>query len=307
MYKLAILIPSRDEDYLKQTIEDILQHSEADTEIIVGLDGWKSDFKIWDNPRIQWVVRQQPIGQRAMTNELARLTDAPYLMKIDAHCSFSQGFDRLMLEDMAEDITLVPVLLNLRPYRWLCPKGHIQDHSNKKPEKCWCGDLELKKEDIWETIPLPITSSFIFDSNLIFGYAEKQSTEILTETMAIQGSGWMVSAKKYWELSLSEEHFGSWGMQSAEVACKTWLSGGRLLNTKKAYMGHWFRGTEDFPYQRDMKQVDHAKNAVTQLFLNNAWPHQILPIQWLVRKFNFPADWTEEKLEKLCTPWDNKK
>ena len=296
MKTLSLLIPARNEEYVGRTVQDILEHAEGDTDIIVVLDGYTKPIPdIPVDPRVKIIKNETAIGQRAATNQAARLSSAKYFLKIDAHCSFSQGFDRLMLEDMAEDITLVPVLLNLRPYRWLCPKGHIQDHSNKKPEKCWCGITELHKEDIWETIPLPVTSSFVFDTNLVFQYAPIQSPEVITETMAIQGSGWMVSAKKYWELSLSEEHFGSWGMQGVEIACKTWLSGGRVLNTKKAYMGHWFRQEDEFPYQRDMKQVDHAHEYSKKLFLEGTWPLAKKKLEWLVKKFNYPADWSLHK------------
>jgi hypothetical protein len=36
---LSILIPARNEMFLKNTVEDALKNSEADTEIIVALDG----------------------------------------------------------------------------------------------------------------------------------------------------------------------------------------------------------------------------------------------------------------------------
>ncbi len=39
MVDLSILIPARNEMFLKDTVEDILKNSEASTEIIVVLDG----------------------------------------------------------------------------------------------------------------------------------------------------------------------------------------------------------------------------------------------------------------------------
>ena len=257
MPKLAILIPARNEKYLKRTLQDIFEHSTDDTEVIVGLDGYTEDLTDI-NGRVTVFRTQEPIGQRAMTNELARLTTAEYVMKIDAHVSFSHGFDTAMLKDAGEDITLVPVLLNLRPFHWVCKQGHMQQHSNKQPEQCFCGEKEFTSVDSWKVVPKPICSSFYLDTNLIFNYCPIQSTELVNETMAIQGSGWLVSRKKYWELDLSGEEFGSWGQQGAEVSLKTWLSGGTVLCTKRAYMGHWFRQSDEFPYQRDMKQVDHA-------------------------------------------------
>ena len=36
---LSIIIPSRNEMFLKRTIEDIIKHKRGNTEIIAGLDG----------------------------------------------------------------------------------------------------------------------------------------------------------------------------------------------------------------------------------------------------------------------------
>ena len=41
MKDLSILIPARNEQFLKRTIDDILENIEADTEIIAVLDGEK--------------------------------------------------------------------------------------------------------------------------------------------------------------------------------------------------------------------------------------------------------------------------
>ncbi|KKT81560.1 MAG: hypothetical protein UW80_C0049G0008, partial [Microgenomates group bacterium GW2011_GWC1_44_9] len=69
-YDLSILIPSRNEMFLSRTIEDILANIEANTEIIVGLDGLWAEPPIKDNPRVTIFHVSEPIGQRAMTNQL---------------------------------------------------------------------------------------------------------------------------------------------------------------------------------------------------------------------------------------------
>jgi hypothetical protein len=84
--------------FLNRTIEDILEHIEADTEILVGLDGAWADPTIPDHPRVKIFHVTEPIGQRRMTNQLARLSKAKYVAKVDAHCGFDQGFDRKMIE-----------------------------------------------------------------------------------------------------------------------------------------------------------------------------------------------------------------
>ena len=38
-----------------------------------------------------------------------------------------------------------------------------------------------------------------------------------------------------------DEKHGSWGQYGTEWACKSWLSGGKLITTKKTWFGHMFR------------------------------------------------------------------
>lgn len=124
----------------------------------------------------------------------------------------------------------------------------------------------------------------------------------LTETMSLQGSCFMLTKDKWFELNICDEEFGSWGSQGIEVAVKTWLSGGRVMVNHKTYYAHLFRtqgGDFSFPYHMPQKQADNAKKKARELFLNNKWEKQIHPVSWLVRKFSPVPGWTEEELKKL--------
>jgi hypothetical protein len=219
-------------------------------------------------------------------------------MKLDAHCSFSQGFDVKMMEDMQEDVLLVPAICNLHAYDWICDKGHRRFQG--KYDKCeQCGSTELRKEMVWQIISKPCRSNFCFDSKLHFQYATEDLDGLLTESMSIQGSCFMVSRKKYFELNLCDEAIGSWGQQGVETACKTWLSGGRVLCTKKAFYGHQFRETEGFPYENKADDIFKAQRFTKELFLKDKWSLAIHPFRWLIEKFNYPLDWTEENLKEM--------
>lgn len=245
MKDLSILIPARNEKYLFQTIEDIKKHIEADTEIL-----WEEDV--------------EPIGQRALTNRLAERAQGKYVMKVDAHCLFSQGFDRVMLEDMDDKTIMSPFLLGL--------------------------DVEN-----WKPIPKPTSSAYCFGTDMIFRYhLENENKDPINETMCLQGSAWMIDRDTYFKWNVSDEKMGSWGQQGVELGCKAWFNGGRCVTTKKAYYAHWFRKPEGFPYPLDHKQVDNAIS-ISKDFLK----HPKMP--WLVKKFGYPADWTEEEVKRLCT------
>jgi tetratricopeptide (TPR) repeat protein len=51
------------------------------------------------------------------------MSEADYLMKLDAHCSLSQGFDKEMLALMENDMVLVPALMNLYVFDWVNEAG----------------------------------------------------------------------------------------------------------------------------------------------------------------------------------------
>jgi hypothetical protein len=120
--------------------------------------------------------------------------------------------------------------------------------------------------------------------------------------MSIQGSAFMLTRAKYWELDISEEKFGSWGQQGTEVACKTWLSGGRVLVNHNTWYAHMFRtqgGDFSFPYRQDHKQVEHAREFSRNLFLNGTWEKAIHPLHWLIEKFAPVPDWDKAAIDNL--------
>jgi len=112
----------------------------------------------------------------------------------------------------------------------------------------------------------------------------------------------MMSKEKYFALNVCDENFGSWGSQGCEVACKTWLSGGRVLCNHKTYYAHAFRtqgGDWGFPYPISGRQIEHAKSMARDLFFNNKWPGQIRPLSWLVERFWPVPGWSDDDLARV--------
>lgn len=144
---LSILIPSRYEEWLSRTIDDILKNKRGDTNIIVGLDGAWADPQLVDHPDVIIVHYSESIGQRAMTNQLCRLSNAKYVMKLDAHCAMDEGFDVKMMNLMEDDITMIPVMRNLHVFDWVCPDGHRR-YQSPSGECKECGK-PTTKDVVW--------------------------------------------------------------------------------------------------------------------------------------------------------------
>jgi hypothetical protein len=293
--QLSILIPARNEMWLNKTIEDILKNSEAETEVIVGLDGQWGTEPIPQHPRVTVVYYPESIGQRAMTNRLCSLSKAKYVMKVDAHCAFDKGFDKKLIEDMDDNWTVVPAMKNLHVFDWVCECGFRKYQGPTIPcPKC---GKEMKRDIKWYAKPSPYSTSYRFNNQLEFKYfgeyKAKQKGDIV-DTMSLQGSCFMLTREKYLELDICDESWGSWGGQGAEVAIKTWLSGGEVKVNKKTWYAHLFRtqgGDFGFPYPNPGSEQKKAKNTLRDTFLNDKWDKAVRPLSWIVDKFSPVPDW----------------
>lgn len=282
--------------FLQRTIADILEHIEADTEIIAVLDGGWAAPSIPDHERVTLIYHSESIGQRAATNEAAKLSEAKYLMKCDAHCAFDQGFDRKMLALMQDDITMLPVMRNLHAFDWVCPDGHRRYQGPSGPCK-ECGKPTMM-DVVWIAKSNPQSTAYRFDRNLHFQYWPewgKAQKGDLTETLSIQGSCFLLTRERYFALDICSEQFNSWGQQGVEVACKTWLSGGRVLVNRTTWYAHMFRtqgGDFSFPYENPQPRVDENRELSRSLFERDGWPGAAHKFSWLIDKFN-PPEWKQ--------------
>lgn len=206
MYDLSILIPARNEMFLARTVQDILENIEGNTEVIVGLDGQWANPAVIDDPRVTVVYYPESIGQRAMTNQLCKLSKAKYIIKCDAHCSFDKGFDVKLMKDMQDDWTVVPIMYNLHAFDWKCLKCGRRWYQGPKPEFCCiddegharnpdCDSTQFERVMVWKPRWHKKSTAYTFDTTLHFQYhgeyKEKQKGQ-LVETMSLQGSFFMV-------------------------------------------------------------------------------------------------------------------
>ncbi|MAG60146.1 hypothetical protein CMO96_05170 [Candidatus Woesebacteria bacterium] len=315
---LSILIPARNEEFLGRTIQDLLENIEGNTEIIVILDGYLPDPPLEPDSRVTIIYNPVSVGQRAAANQGARLAKGKYLMKVDAHCAFDKGFDVKMIDafkEAGDNVTMIPVMRNLHIFDWVCDEGHRRYQSPSGV--CETCGKPTTKDVVWFPKPSPATHSFRFDKTMHFQYWgewSKTQTGDLRETMSIQGSCFMCTKEKWFELDICSEDFNSWGQQGVEVACKTWLSGGRVIVNLRTWYAHMFRtrgGDFGFPYSNPQDKVNENREMSRELFQKDKWPLATRKFQWILDKFN-PPDWevtkgiiyytTNELDEKIAKP-----
>jgi len=295
--ELSVIIPARNEEFLQKTIENVLENSKGDTEIIAILDGYWPDPPLPDNPKVTIIHHTEPIGQRAATNEGARLSKAKFIMKLDAHCAVAEGFDvQLMKDCRRRNWTLIPAMWNLHAFDWECQRCKKRYYQADRPETC-CDVKEFEKVMVWKPRERRITTSWRFDSDLHFQYWRGRKTRgKIFETMCHIGAGWFLHREQYWKQDGLDEATGSWGQMGVETSCKAWLSGGRVLTDTNTWFAHMFRSSGDFsfPYKLSGNDQERAKKYSRDLWLNNKWPKQIHKLEWLVDRFSPVPGWEKQ-------------
>jgi len=302
---LSVLIPARNEEFLDLTIQDVLKHSKANTEIIAILDGYLPNPPLKPDPRVTVIYNPVSVGQRAGTNQAAKLAKGKYVMKIDAHVAVDDGFDVKMLQafkEVGDNVTMLPVMRNLHVFDWICPDGHRRYQSPSGICET-CKKLTVK-DIVWIPKRSPVTFTFRFDKTMhfqYFGELAKRPENIkgingntnYRETMSIQGSCFMLTKERYFALDMNSDQFNSWGQQGVEIACKTWLSGGQVISNLNTWYAHMFRtrgGDFGFPYPNPQNKVNENRELSRELFQKDKWPLAKRKFQWILDKFN-PPDW----------------
>lgn len=317
-YDLSVLIPARNEMFLAKTVETLLQNKRGKTEILVGLDGKLANPPVLDHPDLTIFYSPESIGQRAMTNQLARISKAKYVMKLDAHCSVDEGFDIKLMADMQDDWTVIPAMYNLHAFDWVCAEEKsckYRMYQAPTPEKCECGG-KMKREIIWKPRLNKRSEFYRFDKTLHFQYwGAFKEREVakgdIAPTLSAQGSCFMLTREKYWELNICDESLAGktgWGQQGVEVALKTWMSGGKLMVNKKTWYAHMFRtqgGDFGFPYHLSNTEVDETREKSRNLFINDNWPLAIMKFKEVLAMFYPVPGWHDPVVVDKVTTKSN--
>ncbi len=300
--------------WLARTVADVLEHRQADTEIIVVLDGaWPPQgYELPQHPDVSVVYLPEPIGQRASTNLAARLSEARYVMKLDGHCAVAPGFDYELFRSASElgpDVTQIPAQHNLHVFDWVCGGCSKRTYQGPTPQTCVrCGTAgPFTREIVWNPIRRR-TEYWRFDHDLKFQYwggykSRPEAQGEIVDVMTALGACFFMSRDRFWQLGGLDEAHGSWGQVGVEVALKSALSGGRHVVNKRTWFSHLFRtqgGDFSFPYQIRHSEQEQARAYSRELWLGNNWPGQVRTFRDYLDQFWPVPGWTEDDRERLA-------
>jgi len=281
---VSVIIPSRNERFLKRTIEDLLKNATGEIEVVAVLDGYWRPVALPKDPRVKRVVHRQPKGMRAAINAGASIAKGKYLMKTDAHCLFAEGFDETLMADCEENWVVIPRRYSLDAENWTINKRRPKRdyHYLCFPEKGKPHDWGMHGVEWPERSKERSDPKYDIDDNMSF-----------------QGSCWFTHKRWFDDFieKLDENPiYAGWAQEPTEIGLKTWLGNGKVMVNKKTYYAHLHKGNAyGRGYQMDRSGVIAGHNYAADYWINNSWPKQIHKIDWLVEKFWPVPTWPEDR------------
>lgn len=216
--KLSVIIPSYKDPYSMKTIADLLAKSELGDrlEIIDVLDGYWPTFELIQDPRVRYVHLGANRGMRGAINAGVQVSRGEFIMRVDEHQMFGQGYDRKLTRDCKPNWIITAVRLFLDPVKWEV----------------------MKEEGYVDYMKLKISGG------KFTGVARPGNDKLkIQESQAMQGSMWVMS-RKWWDDVIGElqtEGYGPLIQDSHEMVFKTWKAGGKLMVDKNTWHAHKHR------------------------------------------------------------------
>jgi glycosyltransferase involved in cell wall biosynthesis len=277
---ISVVIPSRQELYLNNTVQDILAKAKGDTEIIVVLDGYWPSVMPVDDKRVIIIHRGVAHGMRSAINSGVAIAKGKYILKCDAHCMFDYGFDTELANHCENNWIVVPRRKRLDAENW-----KLQDVNKPDVDYMYLSypySLDRNGNQIG-------LHGVIWDElNKTPELKDKKIDDLMTS----QGSCWFMPRYYYYELELLDEiNYGAFWSEFQEIGLKCWLSGGQVKVNKNTWYAHLhkkFRG-----YSLEASSSDAEKYVMKWMNFKEAWAKQTLPIEWLIHEFN-PPRWPYE-------------
>lgn len=293
MIDLSVIIPNRNSQFLTKTIRDILEKAVTNIEVVINVDeNWPDE--VVDDPRVHYIHPPSPRGMRYGINTTIKLSQGKYIMKVDDHCMFGEGFDKILIDAHQENWVQIPRRYALDAEKW----QREERTDNKYPIDQMYLDFPLKgKEHDWGIHGVPW---------------KRDRKEEIDDTPSLQGSCYFM-ARDYFQNflgELSEVGYGQFSQEAQEIGFKTWLGGGRMVVNKKTWYAHLHKGNR---YGRMYKMPGgtvEASNWSAYYWMENKWKNRVHDMSWLINeKFpnmpSWPDNWQEVWDKQVKEGWPN--
>ena len=265
---VSVIVPSRNERYLSQAVADLLSKARGAIEVLVVEDGYWHQPPLHDDPRLKILHRGTALGLRPAVNAAVQMATGEYLLKVDAHVLMDEGYDEKLKADYHEDNwVLIPRRYALDPEAWAI------DSSNPK---------------------YPIDAHYLsVDLHGVPWTARRDARKDveLDDEMSSQGSAYFMSRKCWdWLGPLDSASYGPFYREFQEFGLKTWLSGGAVKVTKRAWYAHLRK--KDRGYSTDGLEKAKAEEFCRWFWLTDQpFQNRTRSLRWLIEHFAPVPSW----------------
>jgi len=283
MAKTSIIIPSRNERFLTQTVADLLSKG-GDIEVLVVLDGyWPVEMPAPDR-RLHFLHWGKPHGMRANINAAAAIARGEYLMKCDAHCMFGEGYDEILQADCADNWIVIPRRYSLDAEAWRPTDKEPIDAMHYFYPYAHPDDLGLHGRPWMQR-------------------GRERKEILLDEDVTFQGSCWFMRRSHWERIGPMQEHgYETFMGEPQELGFKTQLGPwhGAIMRNKKTWYAHLHKG-RTYGRMYHMSQSERVRgNAYSfDFWWSNRWVERAHDIEWLIDRFwphpGWPENWKEIK------------
>lgn len=285
---LSVVIPSRNEQFLKKTILDLLEKATQEIEVIAVLDGyWPATEDIIQDDRVHYIHFSSVIGMRGCINAGVAMAKGKYILKTDGHCMFAPGFDEVLKSDHQDDWVQIPRRKRLEPETWTLrdvekPDMDYMFLTYPNDDTDWGGREFSGRE--WR------------EKNR----DQELKKVLIDDAMSFQGSAWFMTKEYFeWLELMDEQSYGSFWKEAQEIGFKCWLSGGRVVRNKKTWYAHLHKGKKyGRGYRLDKSGNDEHRQNIERWLNEKMWHKQKYPMSYLIRKFPDCPMWTEERIKE---------
>ena len=282
MAKVSFIIPSRNEQFLPQTVDDIYKNATGEFEVIAVLDGYWPNPILKDRPNLT-LIHTDKRGMRSAINSAAALATGKYLCKTDAHCMFAEGFDEVLQRDMEDNWIVIPRRLRLDAINW-----KIKD----------VGKIPIDYHYL--SCPMTNKDGYSMHGAIWPERARERPDVMIDETMSFQGSLWFMTKNHFENFlgGMSMVGYGTFSQEPQEIGMKTWLGGGKLMTNKNTWYAHLHKGREmGRGYFISKQEITAGHLYSAHYWMSNKWEKRIYDIDWLVDRFwpvpTWPENWKE--------------
>jgi cellulose synthase/poly-beta-1,6-N-acetylglucosamine synthase-like glycosyltransferase len=232
---LSIIIPSYRDPLLQKTIDSLLENAVGEIEIIAVLDGYWPNPPLKDDLRVKQLHLGKNRGMRGAINAGVDISKGEFIMRVDEHQMFGKGYDKILTESCQPNWIVTPRRYFLDPVKW-----------------------ELMDLPYIDSMKLVITGGK-FSGAHWRSHQELHKDDAIYETMAMQGSCWVMS-RKWWNDVIGElqtEGYGPLIQDSHEMVFKTWKAGGKLMVNTNTWHAHKHRS---FPRTHNNGTTENPAN-----------------------------------------------